>query len=67
MNAKILEQIKYCRKQKGITLKELSDKSGISQGYISLLENGGRKNPSFNTLIKICKVLDMDISFLFIK
>ena len=65
MNEKILEQIKYCRKEKGMTLKELSEKTGLSVGYLSHLENGERNNPSLDTLIKICNALNMDISLLF--
>ena len=65
MNKIILEQIKYCRKQKGITLKGLSGKTGLSVGYLSHLENGERQNPSLDTLIKVCDALNMNITLLF--
>ncbi len=65
MNENILKQIKHCRKQRNMTLTDLSEKTGISAGYLSHLENGGRKNPSYDTLLKISKALDLDITFLF--
>lgn len=65
MNKNILKQIKNCRKQRNMTLSDLSDKTGISAGYLSHLENGSRKNPSLVILSKISKALDLDITFLF--
>ena len=48
-----------------MTLTDLSEKTGISAGYLSHLENGGRKNPSYDTLLKISNALELDITFLF--
>ena len=66
MSNKILEQIKYCREEKNISLSELSSKSGISYSYLLQLEAGKKFNPSLDTLDKICDALDIDITFLFI-
>ena len=65
MNENILKQIKNCRKQRNMTLTDLSEKTGISAGYLSHLENGSRKNPSYDTLVKISNALDLDITFFF--
>lgn len=45
--------IRYFRKRKGLTLRELSKKTNISPIYISELENGKKKNPSEEILYKI--------------
>ena len=65
MNKSFLNQIKECRKNKELTLKELSNKSKISYSYLLMLENGKKQNPSLNTLIKIANALDVEITFLY--
>ena len=66
MSKKILEQIKYCRERRNISLSELSSKSGISYSYLLQLEKGLKTNPSLNTLEKLCNALDVNITFLFV-
>ena len=58
-------RMKQIRNQKGITLTELSKKTGISIGYLSHLEGGTRKNPSIEIMDKIAKVLDKSVSDVF--
>ena len=58
-------KIKIIRKQKGITLLELSDLTGISVGYLSHLENGSRKNPSLDVMNKIAKALNISVAEIF--
>ena len=45
----IIQAMIDARKLKGITQKELSERTGIAQGDISKLENGN-SNPSLKTL-----------------
>ncbi|MFH1645007.1 MAG: helix-turn-helix transcriptional regulator [Candidatus Omnitrophota bacterium] len=54
------EQIRLARKSKGLTQAELSKESGLSQQLISYIENG-YLNISFETLMKIVEVLDIEI------
>jgi len=54
-------QIKMARKSKKMTMNELSQKVGLSQGAISMIENGVR-NPSLSTLAKFSEVLGCDFS-----
>lgn len=54
------------RKEKGITLTYLSEKTGISIGYLCHLEKGTRKNPSFEKMDKIAKVLEKSVSEVFL-
>lgn len=53
------------RKEKGMTLTELSCKTGISIGYLSHLENGTRKNPSIEIMDKLAIALEKSIQELF--
>ncbi|MBE5822107.1 MAG: helix-turn-helix transcriptional regulator [Clostridiales bacterium] len=50
------------RKEKNLSQKELAKLVNISPGYLSHLENGGRKNPSIVILKKIAEILEKDIS-----
>lgn len=45
-----------------ISLNELSEKVGISTTNLSLLKNGKVKGIRFETLDKICEVLECEIS-----
>lgn len=63
-NRKLIGQvIKNKRIQGNITQLELSEKTGISRNYISDVENG-RYVPSVETLIKLAKVLNINLNFL---
>ena len=62
MGKSFFEQMKDRRIQIGMTIKDLSIETGISEGYISHLENGNRNNPSFNTILKLCTALGMSIN-----
>lgn len=44
--------------EKGITSKELAEKIGITPANLSILKTGKAKGIRFNTLEKICEVLD---------
>lgn len=46
------------RKEKGLTQEALAEKSGLSQQYISGLENGQR-NPTIVTLFELASALDV--------
>ena len=55
------EKLKKIRKAKKITLKQLEKIKGISNNYISDLENGRRVNPSIEKLEKLAKALDVNV------
>lgn len=58
-------KMQQIRKEKGISLTYLSEKTGISIGYLCHLEKGTRKNPSFEKMDKIAKVLEKSVSEVF--
>lgn len=61
----IIQAIIDARKKKGLTQKDLSDKTGIAQGDISKLENGNA-NPSIRTLQRLASAMDMKLKIEFI-
>ena len=50
--------IKDIRMDKKITLRELSQTTGLSVSYLSEIENNKVKEPSFSAICKICEVLE---------
>ena len=54
------QKIRNRRGELGLTQNELSEKSGVSQPYISLLEKGNFI-PSAVYLLKLSKALSVDI------
>lgn len=50
--------IKYWRKKRGISQKDLAEIIGISKSYISDIESH-KKLPSFNVLYKIAEALEV--------
>lgn len=57
-------KIKEIRTEKGLTQKELSKLSGVSESYIGDLERN-EKIPSIITICRIAKALEVDIKELF--
>jgi transcriptional regulator with XRE-family HTH domain len=57
------QRIKDLRKSKKLTLKTLSESTGINQGTLSLLENGENK-PSFDIVMKLCKYFKTTADYL---
>lgn len=55
------DNIKRIRKRRGITLSELSQRSGISKSYLSNLERNIKSNPSVQVTQNIALVLQTEI------
>lgn len=60
-------KLRKYRKERGLTMSELADLTGVSVGYICHLENGTRSNPSIETMEKISQVLSKSILEVFFK
>ena len=54
--------IKQIRLQKNLTLRQLSSISGVSNGYISDLENGKEINPTMAILRKLANALGVSVA-----
>lgn len=50
------------RKQKQLTTSQLAEMTGLSQSYISNLENGNRKTPKIESIMKLADGLGVDYS-----
>lgn len=57
--------IKNIRESKNISLKELSEETGVSKSYLFELENNKRLNVTLDKLYKISTVLDVNVKELF--
>lgn len=53
------ELIRTERKLKGLSISKLAELTGVSQPYLSQIENG-KRNPSYEIIHKIKKALDID-------
>lgn len=49
------------RKRRGLTLRQLADRSGVSNPVISQIETGHTRSPRWDTIDKLAKALDMEI------
>ncbi|MDD9266507.1 helix-turn-helix domain-containing protein [Paenibacillus sp. GCM10023248] len=58
------QNISSIRKQKGYTLSELSERTGISKSYLSNIERNLKQNPSIHVMEKIAEVLMVDLKLL---
>lgn len=61
----IIQAMLDARKQSGLTQKELAERTGITQGDISKLENGSA-NPSLKTLQRLACGMGMQLKVEFI-
>ena len=60
------ERIKHYRKERGLTQKELAEKTNLSRSHIASIERN-IYTPSISTLTEIANVLNIDSSILFSK
>ena len=58
-------KMREIRAKKGMMLKELAEKTGITIGYLCHLEKGTRTNPSVQVMSKIADALDKDVKDVF--
>lgn len=59
----IAQKLKWARKMRGLTQKELAEKAGVSPGLIGQLEMG-RVSASFKTLERISRALGVSVCYL---
>ncbi|WP_228728185.1 helix-turn-helix domain-containing protein [Brevibacillus composti] len=53
--------VKQARKEKGLTLQELSDRSGVSPSMLSMIERE-EKNPTLHVACQIAEALELTLS-----
>lgn len=63
-NLKLGKRLREIRQEKGLTIREVSARSGISVNALSMIENG-KTSPSVHTLHGIAKVLETTVPAFF--
>lgn len=63
----LLNKIKFLRNKLNLTVRELSQKSGVAASYISTIENDeiGTSNPTKEVMIKIAGALKSTVPEVF--
>ena len=61
----LAEKIMMLRKQNSWSQEELAEKSGVSRGTISALENGIDRTTTSKTLVKLAQALDTTVDRIF--
>ena len=59
------DKIRELREGIGLTQGQLADNAGVSQGYLSQLENGDVRNPSAAVLLRMAQAIHVDPEDLF--
>lgn len=63
MHVHLAVRIRRERERQGLSMLAVAERAGLSQQMVSYLERGMR-NPSLDTLIRVCEVLTLDLSAL---
>lgn len=58
--ANVVRLLREKREERGLSMNEVAQRSGLSHSMISLVERDLR-NPSLDTLLRIAEVLDFDL------
>jgi HTH-type transcriptional regulator, competence development regulator len=66
-NLTLGEELKYRRESQNLSLRTVEEKVGISNAYLSQIENDKIKKPSANTLHKLSEVYNLDFNYLLSK
>ncbi len=61
MNTDLAERLRQLRSSRGLSLRKLSERSGVSQGMLSEIERGS-KNPTVKLAYQIAQALEISIS-----
>lgn len=56
--------LRAVRKQRGLTLEQLADQTGLTKSYLSKIERG-QSTPSIAVALKVARALDVDVGRLF--
>lgn len=59
--ASLLEKLRFIRRLNGISVKEVSRRTGINRNRVSLIERG-KVNPSFGTVVKIAEAVGAKVA-----
>lgn len=63
LSSRLANAIKFHREKKGLSMRDLAEKAGVSAGYISRIENGIRRNVSIPILKQLSESLDINLFY----
>lgn len=55
--AALLDQLKAAREEQGLSLSDLTERTGMDRSALSKLETGQRPNPTFDTLVRYAEAV----------
>ncbi len=58
------DKIRAVREKRGLTLREVAEKAGVSESMVSQIERN-RVSPAIDTLLSLAAALDIDLEYLF--
>ncbi len=58
------EKLRSVREKRGMTLKEVAERAGVSESLVSQIERN-KVSPALDTLLSIADCLDIDLDYLF--
>ncbi|MDR1374861.1 MAG: XRE family transcriptional regulator [Treponema sp.] len=58
------EKIRLVRERRGLTLREVAERAGVSESLVSQIERN-RVSPAIDTLLALTDALDLDLEYLF--
>jgi len=58
------EKLRTVRQRKGLTLKDVAGRAGVSESLVSQIERD-KVSPAIDTLLKLAEVLEIDLDYLF--
>lgn len=61
-NMSLGEFVKGLRKDKGVSLSEMEESTGLSRSYINRLENSSRENPTLDSISRLVKYFGIPFS-----
>jgi transcriptional regulator with XRE-family HTH domain len=61
VSSQVADLLRQERERQNVSMTRLAELSGLSQGMISLVEHEHR-NPSLDTLLRICHALKIELS-----
>jgi len=64
MKYKFGDKVRMVREKRGLTLKEVAEKVGVSESMVSQIERN-RVSPAIDTLLALADALDIDLEYLF--
>lgn len=57
-------RLQWARVRRGLTLTDVSQRTGLATGYIAQLENGHKGNPTISVILDLSRALNVTVAFL---